>query len=218
MLPEVCRFQALPFDYCSTMSKELILKMSVSVDGFVGGPNGEMDLFFPTMSDAGRQRLVELFDQVSLHAMGHRSYLGMASFWPTATNIIARPMNEIPKAVFSRSGAISAPSLNAETPGVDPKVLDSWLNPIVGGSDLVADIKRLKAEDGKPILAHGGATFATSLIAAKLVDVFHLIVHPVVLGRGLPIFAGLEHPVNLKLENVWQSDTGVVAKTYRPCY
>jgi len=99
---------------------------------------------------------------------------------------------------------------------VDPKVLESWLNPIVAGTDLVADIQRLKAEDGKPILAHGGAAFATSLIAANLVDVFHLVVHPVVLGRGLPIFAGLQKPVHLKLESVWQSDTGVVAKTYRP--
>jgi len=196
------------------MSKELILKMSVSIDGFVGGPNGEMDWFFPTMSEAGRQRLVEMFDGVGLHAMGHKTYLGMASFWPTATNPIARPMNEIPKAVFSRSGVISAPNLKDS--GADPAVLDSWLNPIVGGKDLVADIQRLKAEDGKPILAHGGAAFATSLIAAGLVDVFHLVVHPVALGRGLSIFAGLEKPVNLKLENVWQSDTGVVAKTYRP--
>lgn len=115
MLPDRCRFRAGTFDNASTMSKELILKMSMSVDGFVGRPNGEMDGFFPTMSDAGRQRLVELFDGVSLHAMGHKSYLGMASFWPTATNPIARPMNEIPKAVFSRSGAVSAPSLNGDT-------------------------------------------------------------------------------------------------------
>jgi dihydrofolate reductase len=212
------------------MSKELILRMSMSVDGFVCGPNGEIDWMFPTMSDAGRERTADLLRQASLHAMGHRTYHDMAAYWPTSDNPIARAMNEIPKAVFSRSGAISAPSLEkttealkdatkAEAPelaGADPAVLQSWLHPIVGGKDLVADINRLKAEDGKPILAHGGASFASSLIAANLVDVFHLVVHPVVLGRGLTIFGGLENPVHLKLQDLRQTDTGVVIKTYRP--
>ena len=101
---------------------------------------------------------------------------------------------------------------------VDQAVLESWLHPTVAGSDLVADVQRLKAEDGKPILAHGGASFASSLIAANLVDVFHLVTHPVVLGRGLPIFAGLENPVDLKLEDLVQYDTGAVIKTYRPIF
>lgn len=173
---------------------------------------------------------MELLGQVSLHAMGRRTYHDMVAHWPTSTYPIARPMNEIPKAVFSRSGAISAPSLEKTTAalkdattaeasghsGADQAVLDSWLHPIVAGTDLVADIQRLKAEDGKPILAHGGASFASSLIAANLIDVFHLVVHPVVLGRGLPIFAGLEKPVHLKLEDLKQFNTGTVVKTYRP--
>lgn len=214
------------------MSKELILKMSMSVDGFVGGPNGEIDWMFRSMSDAGRQWIADLLWQPSLHAMGRRTYHDMAAFWPTSTNPLARPMNEIPKAVFSRSGAISAPSLEMTTGALkdatkaetseptsgDQAVLDSWLYPTVAGTDLTADIERLKAEDGKPILAHGGASFATSLIVAGLVDVFHLVVHPVVLGRGLPIFAGLENPLHLKLEDLKKFDSGVVVKTYRPEY
>jgi dihydrofolate reductase len=214
------------------MSKQLILKMSVSVDGFVGGPNGEIDWMFPSMSDAGRQWIVDLLGQVSLHAMGHRTYHDMASYWPTSDNPVARPMNEIPKVVFSRSGAISPPSMDQtstalkdatreEPPGhsiTGPAVTESWLHPIVAGKDLIADVQRLKAEDGKPILAHGGASFASSLIAAHLVDLVHLVVHPVVLGRGLPIFAGLENPVYLHLEDLKQFDTGAMVKTYRPSY
>lgn len=213
------------------MSRELILKMSMSVDGFVGGPNGEIDWVFRSMSETGRQWTIDLLWQAGLHAMGRRTYQDMVAFWPTSTNPIAPPMNEIPKAVFSRSGVISAPNSQettaalkdatkaeaSEQMGGDPAVLDSWLHPTVAGLDLVADIQRLKAEDGKPILAHGGASFATSLIAANLVDVFHLVVHPVVLGRGLPIFAGLETPLHLKLEDLSQTETGVVVKTYRPC-
>ncbi len=214
------------------MSKELILSMSVSVDGFVSGPNGEIDWIFRNRSEASTQWLVDRLGQVSLIAMGHRSYRDMADYWPTSTSPFARPMNEIPKAVFSRSGAISPPNLEktmaalknetkAETSGhtsVDQTVLESWLHPMVAGKDLIADIQRLKAEDGKPINALGGASFASSLIAAHLVDVFRLVVHPVVLGRGLPIFAGLENPVHLKLEDLKQFDAGAVVKTYRPLY
>jgi dihydrofolate reductase len=214
------------------MSKELILSMSVSVDSFVAGPYGEMDWMLRGRGEASTQWLVEQLQQVSLHVMGRRSYVEMAAYWPTSTNPFARPMNEIPKAVFSRSGAISSESMEqiaaalgdatkAETSGhrdADEAALESWLHPIVAGTDLVADIQRLKAEDGKPINALGGASFASSLIAAGLVDVFRLVVHPVVLGRGLPIFAGLENPLYLKLEDLKQFDTGAVIKTYRPRY
>lgn len=206
------------------MSRELILKMSISVDGFVAGLNGELDWAFRSRSEASTQWLVDLFDQVGLHAIGHGSYC-MADYWPTAVHPLARAMNEIPKAVFSRSGAIAPPNmektlaaLKADPSSVDPAAVESWQNPTVAGADLVADIQRLKAEGGKAILAHGGASFATSLVAAHLVDVFHLVVHPIVLGRGLPIFAGLESPLDLKLEDLNRFDTGAVIKTYRPIY
>jgi len=212
------------------MNRELILKMSVSIDGFVAGPDGEIDWIFRTSSETSQAWILDLLGQAGLHAMGHRTYHDMASYWPTSTLPMAQPMNEIPKAVFSRSGKISRPNaemtttalkdaIKAETAGhtdAEKAVLDSWQNPFVGGKDLVADIQRLKEAGGKPILAHGGASFVTSLIAANLVDLFHLVVHPVALGSGLPIFSGLKQPLYLMLEEFRQFDTGVVVKTYRP--
>lgn len=223
--PRSRRFRAGPYDYLSTMSKELILSMTVSIDGFVAGPNGEMDWIFPSMSDEGRRWVAEQMWTVSLLAMGRRSYQEWVEYWPTAAGPVAGPMNEIPKAVFSRSGATPPPSmekpgLKAEMPEAataDAKALESWLNPTATGKDLVADMQRLKAEDGKPILAIGGISFASSLIVANLVDVFRLVVHPVVLGRGIPLFGGLEAPVRLKLEDLKRFESGVVVKTYRPC-
>jgi len=196
--------------------------MSISADGFVAGPNGEMEWIFRNSSEESRQWAVDRLGKMSLHAMGRGSY-GMADFWPTAVSPFARPMNEIPKAVFSRSGTFSAPTMEktraaVEEGSVDRAVLDSWLHPIVAGSDLTADIQRLKSEDGGPINALGGASFASSLITAHLVDMFHLVVHPDILGNGLPIFAGLKNPVHLKLEDLKQFDTGMVVKTYRPFY
>jgi dihydrofolate reductase len=198
------------------MSRELILRISMSVDGFVCGPNGEIDWMFPTMSDAGREWLLESFGKVGLIAIGHLSYQQMAGFWLTSDNILARPMNETPKAVFSRSGTITTPPSLKEATEVDQAALQSWLHPTVGGTDLVADIQRLKAENGKAIMAIGGAGFASSLVAANLVDQYLLSVHPVVLGQGRPLFAGLETPRHLKLEDLRQFDTGAVAKVYRP--
>lgn len=195
------------------MSRELALKMSVSIDGFVAGPNGELDWVFRSSSEESRAWLIDLLGQASLHAIGHRTYKDMANYWPTSPLPMAKPMNEIPKAVFSRNGKISPADLQSS---IDPAVLESWRSPFVGGTDLAADIERLKQQDGMPILAHGGASFATSLIAAGLVDLFHLVVHPVALGSGLPIFSGLEKPLDLKLIDLKQFDTGVVVKTYRP--
>ncbi len=200
----------------------MILNMSISTDGFVAGPNGEMDWIFRNSTEESRQYAVERLGQMGLHAMGRGSY-AMADFWPTAASPFARAMNEIPKAVFSRSGTFDPPSMEktraaVEEGSVDPAVLESWLHPIVAGSDLSADIERLKAEDGGPINALGGASFATSLVAAHLVDVFHLVVHPDILGNGLPIFAGLKTPLHLKLEDLKRYDSGLIVKTYRPCY
>jgi dihydrofolate reductase len=203
------------------MSRELILSMSVTVDGFVAGPNGEIDWMFPAMSDEGREWVAEQFWKSGLIAMGHRSYVAWTDFWPTAENVIAAPMNEIPKAVFSRNGEISAPEMDKAKAAlaegkIEEVALETWQNPIVAGKNLTADIQRLKAEEGKPILAIGGLSFASSLIKANLVDLYRLSVHPVALGRGLPLFGELEAPVRFKLEDLKQFATGAMVKTYRP--
>lgn len=190
--------------------------MSISVDGFVAGSNGELDWIFRNSSEESRKWAAGRLGEMGLHAMGRAAYEGMADYWPSADGPFARPMNAIPKAVFSRSGAITPPSMErSQAAGADPVAVEGWRHPRVLGSDFVLEIERLKAEDGKPIHVLGGASFASSLLAEGLVDVIRLSTHPIVLGQGLPIFAGLESPLDLKLEDLRQFDTGVVVKTYR---
>ena len=62
----------------------------------------------------------------------------------------------------------------------------------MASGDLVAEVARLKAQDGKPMFAYGGASFARSLIAHGLIDQFELAIIPIVLGQGLPIFTGAD--------------------------
>lgn len=203
------------------MSRELILNMSISTDGFVAGANGELDWVFRNSTEESREWAVAQLADVSLHVMGRQSYQAMADYWPTADGPFAPAMNNVPKAVFSRSGQVTAPDIAntkkaVQEARVDGSVLDSWASPLALGRELVKDVESLKSEDGGPINALGGASFASSLIAANLVDMFRLVVHPVVLGQGLAIFAGLTSPLDFDLVDLKTFDSGILVKTLRP--
>ena len=209
--------------------KKLILKMSVSVDGFVAGPKEESDWIFSTASrDSDQWELATIWN-ASLHLMGSRTYQDMAAWWPTAKGQFAAPMNQIPKAVFSRRGVRGpdkklttrglkhALAANPNQQGAKPseKVLESWLHPRIFTGNLATEIKRLKRGSGKPLLAHGGAGFARSLIGTGLIDEYHLLVHPVALGRGLAIFSDLRRQLSLSLIKSIGFKGGSVAHLYR---
>jgi dihydrofolate reductase len=86
----------------------------------------------------------------------------------------------------------------------------------VASGDLAEEVADLKAEDGKPIIAHGGASFARSLVAQGLIDQYDLLVHPVMLGKGLPVFSDLAMPRPLRLISSRAFPGGAVAQIYRP--
>ena len=79
---------------------------------------------------------------------------------------------------------------------------ESWGEAYVASGDLAEEIAGLKAQEGKPIIAHGGVSFARSLVAQGLVDQFALFVHPVALGKGLPLFSDLAAPMRLEADEL----------------
>lgn len=212
--------------------RKLILKMSVSLDGFVAGPNGEADWIFRSSGGADSTAwLLDTLRGAGAHIMGSRSYHDMAAFWPYSEMPIAPPMNDIPKVIFSRTGIADgaqadrvgaafaeAKARNAERHGATPTaaVLKSWTEPTVASGDLAEEIRRLKAQPGGYILAHGGARFAQSLVASGLIDEYRLAIHPVVLGRGQPLFSALDSPVDLRLVSMTRFASGAVAAVYQP--
>jgi dihydrofolate reductase len=212
--------------------RKLILKMQISVDGFVGGPNGEVDWVFKSLDQAATDWIVAGIWQAGVHIMGRRTFFDMAAYWPYSTEPYAPPMNEIPKLVFSRHGldavrqaeltrAFEDAARQRALLGVDPMpaneaVAKAWAETPVLTGDLAIEIKRLKQEPGKDIVAHGGASFARSLVKEALIDEYHLIVHPIALGKGLPLFSDLPAPLDLKLVSSTPLDTGAVAQVYRP--
>ena len=203
-------------------ARKLILKMSMSLDGFVGGPNGEIDWLFRSTDPESTAWTVASIASAGLHAMGRKSYADMAAYWPTSTEPFAEPMNRIPKVVFSR-GAGGPPETTraiedarAQEVGrraaADPAAVASWRAARILTGDLADEIARLKAEGGGDIVAHGGASFARALVATGLVDEYRLLIHPVALGRGLPIF---ERPIDLALVETQRFPKGVVAHVYK---
>lgn len=190
--------------------RKLIMKMSISLDGFVSGSNGENDFIFKTGDEESLAWSVAQSREAGLIIMGRKSFEVMAPYWPNASGPFAAPMNEIPKALFTQKG------FKCSDPGPEASAAElSWAEARVFDGDLAEGIKALKAETGKPIVAIGGAGFMQSLIKTGLIDEFVLATHPVALGSGLPIFAGLELPLYLKLVDVKTFPGGAMAKTYR---
>jgi dihydrofolate reductase len=179
--------------------RKLILQMQLTLDGFVGGPKGELDWAFPGFDAQFAEWCVEKLWQGGAHLMGSVTYGDMAAHWPSSTEPYAPPMNRIPKVVFSRS----------------LKKADWGETRIVSG-DLAKEVARLKQESGRDLLAHGGARFAQSLVRSGLINEYRLLVHPVALGNGLSLFTDLASPMRLKLADATIFRTGTVAKVFRP--
>lgn len=210
--------------------RKLILKMFVSVDGFVCGPNGEIDWIFKSMNENAADWIVDTLWQSGVHIMGSKTYQDMAVYWPTSTQSFAAPMNEIPKVVFTKKGFVERPDVNLTTVALKDasrikqggeinysKINNTdWASPQIARGNLAEEINKLKQQSGKNVLAHGGASFAQSLVEGNLIDEYRLVIHPVSLGNGRSLFSRLTKPLNLKLDSSTEFDSGVVAHVYHP--
>ena len=150
----------------------LVLKMSVSLDGYVAPSDGSTDWIAAGGSDDGLSWTVETVSNAAAHLMGAATYAVWAPYWPGASGPFAKAMNEIPKVVFSDSLASA-----------------DWGETTIAAGDLAEAITRLKQErSDRYLLAHGGVRFARSLVETGLIDEYRLVVHPVVLGAGERLF------------------------------
>ncbi len=86
--------------------RKLVLKMSISIDGFVASLNGDIDWFARSMDQSALDWIEKTLWQAGVHVMGSRTYYDMAAYWPNSDNQLAAPMNELPKVIFSRKGSV----------------------------------------------------------------------------------------------------------------
>lgn len=168
--------------------RKVKLQAQVSVDGFVGGPEGQMDHLVWNWDDALKQYVTGLTDGCDTILMGSVLYQGMSGHWMAVKPedeqyAFAQMMNGFAKVVFSHS--LSEPL--------------TWNNSRLAAMDAAAEIAALKDQPGKDIIVYGGARFVAGLIRENLIDEYHLFVNPVVIGKGLPIFADVTGNVPLTL-------------------
>jgi dihydrofolate reductase len=176
--------------------RKIILGMNISLDGYVAGPNGELDFLYHTMTPAQLEMETKSLREVDTILLGRINYQGMAAYWPTQTSELADLLNSREKIVFS-------------------KTLDKleWNNSRLAKNDINEEVAQLKQQSGKNIVVTGGPTFAQSVLRLGLIDEISLVIHPVVLGSGLPLFA---ERLNLKLLETITFDSGAIQHTYQP--
>ncbi|MBE1485692.1 dihydrofolate reductase family protein [Plantactinospora soyae] len=190
--------------------RKLIVTAFLTLDGVMqapGGPGEDDDNGFAhggwmvnywddQVAQAMGQTMGKPFDLV----LGRRTYDIFASFWPTASEEEgAKPLNDATKYVASRG----RPTL-------------SWARSVLIEGDVAEGIAALKQEDGPELQVHGSANLIQTLLRHNLVDQFHLLVFPVVLGSGKRLFSEGAIPAGLKLVHSKVSTSGAMICTYEP--
>jgi dihydrofolate reductase len=181
--------------------RKVLLQMGLSVDGIVaGGPPGAGEAGEDHEDEGVRAWKVASLAQVGTHIMGRITYEQMAAYWPhDGPAEYADPMNSIPKVVFSKT------LTKAE-----------WKDSRIARGDLGEEIARLKNESGKDIMAHGGASFVQALSREGLIDEYRLVIRPVALGSGMPLFKYLHAPLRLRLVDSKTFTDGTAICVYAP--
>jgi dihydrofolate reductase len=176
--------------------RKLIASMMVSLDGFIEGPNKELDWFVD--DDELFEYFHELLDSVDMFLYGRVSYQLMVSYWPSAIGKLADQMNAKPKIVFSRTLE---------------KV--EWNSRLVK-DNLAVEVTKLKQQHGKPLALFAGADMLLTLRQLGFIDEYRVMINPVVLGGGTPLFKGVTENLKLKLLKARTFKSGVVGLHYEP--
>lgn len=177
----------------------------MSVDGYIAGPNGEMDWMVTWNWDDKLKKYVgELTQSVDTILLGRKMTNGFISYW---SDVMSKP--DDPEYMFAKK-LIETPKI------VFSKTLDKseWINTEISKGDLRTEIIRIKNQQGRDIIVYGGASFDSSLIKEKLIDEFYLFINPVVVGTGMSIFKDLNDIQKFTLIESIAFDCGIVLLHY----
>ena len=183
--------------------RRIILMMSVSLDGFIEGPGRELD--WHMVDDELHSHFNEQLSAMGAFLSGRVTYELMAGFWPTAdadptsTRVVAefsRIWRDMPKIVYSRTLERA-----------------DWNTTVV--RDVVPEeVMELKAQPGGDLML-GGADLAATFLRHDLIDEYRVYVHPIVIGRGKPMFPPSDARINLRLVETRTFGNGVVLLRYQ---
>jgi len=188
--------------------RKVILFMHISLDGFVCGPNGELDWATMTDDAMGEYMGNDLLKTVDTMFVGRVLFQGFEQYWPSVPMdpnnkpemiAFAHWMADTPKIVFSNS-------LNEV----------KWKNSRLAKGSPAEEVKKLKSEPGGDIVIFGGASLSTIFAEQDLIDEYRFKLEPVILGSGRSLYKGFPAMRKLKLTHSKSFDSGVVALYYQP--
>lgn len=189
--------------------RKLKLQVQMSVDGYIAGPKGEMDWMIWNWDDALIQYVKEITDAVDCIVLGRRLAEGFIPHWAGVAANSGDPQNEAGRKFTDADKIVFSKTLKGKD-----AVANGWNNTIITNDDLVQEITRLKKQDGKDIIAYGGAKFVSALIKHGLIDESHFFINPTLIGNGMPIFKEVDTMQNLALIKSTSFDCGIVVLNY----
>ncbi|HXL20011.1 MAG TPA: dihydrofolate reductase family protein [Streptosporangiaceae bacterium] len=178
------------------------LQVQTSVDGYMAGRNGEMDWMTFPWSDDIKAYVTALTEPVDCIVLGRNLAEGFIPHWA------AQPEGEDQWAVDKMNNTHKVVISNTLTES-------PWDNTVVAGGDLAETVNRLKAAPGGDMIAYGGGTLVSALIAGGLPDELHLFVNPTAIGAGMPVF-GADARQQLRLVTAQPFDCGITALHFEP--
>lgn len=186
----------------------IVVTEFVSLDGVMEDPGGAEGFerggwtFRFERGDEGDRFKLEELEKSEAQLLGRRTYEAFAAAWPTMEDTVgfAARMNSMPKYVVSTTMRDEGAT---------------WNNSAVIRGDVISEVTALKEKARGDILVAGSATLVQTLLEHRLVDELRLMVFPIVLGSGRPLFGRVSEPPVLALDNVKTVGEGIVILTYR---
>jgi dihydrofolate reductase len=186
--------------------RKLKLQVQMTVDGYIAGRNGEMDFLVWNWDDALKQYVTAITEPVDCIILGRKLAEGFIPYWAAVAANPADPELTAGKKFTDTYKVVFTKTLDKS----------EWDNTVLAKGNLVDEITNLKKQDGKDIIAYGGATFVSALIKHGLIDEFHLFINPTAIGNGMTIFKDLDRQQKLTLIKATAFACGIVVLNYEP--
>lgn len=177
----------------------------MSIDGFVCGPNGELDWMTWNLSDDLKKFILDLSEPIDTILLGKNMTDGFVNHWKNVKADKNNPehwagvkFTDTPKVVFSKTLERS-----------------EWENTTLAIGNLAEEVNKLKAAEGNYLMVYGGAGFVSSLIKEDLIDDYYLFINPAVIGNGKRIFDEIETKRTMNLVASHRFECGVVVNHYQ---
>ena len=184
--------------------KRLKLQVQMTIDGFVSGPNGELDWMTWDWDDKLKDFVTGLNEPIDTILLGKNMTDGFIDHWKKVKDDKDNPehwagvkFTDTPKVVFTKTLSES-----------------KWENTTLATGELKTEVNSLKSQPGTYLMVYGGAGFVSSLIKEDLIDDYYLFINPIAIGNGKTIFSGIKEKFCLYLKGSVKYQCGIVVNHY----